>query len=88
MLNKPSRPTISLPPKPQISTTSAPLPTPVTEFKAKLNKKGFTVKFKDSVPHGGALVDTREFARPEFEFETPPWLEGVDVGFTSTCTVD
>lgn len=47
------------------------------ENKVKPNKKGHTVRFRDTVPDGGALEQVKEFTEPAFEHEIPYWIDVV-----------
>lgn len=50
-----------------------------SERGVKLNKKGHTVKFKDSIPDGGALEAIKEFKEEPYEMENPFWYRANEV---------
>ena len=58
------------------------------ERKPKLNRKGHTVRFKDTVPDGGDLVSVREFVRPDYEKEAERGDASDDVHGMSTHQLD
>jgi len=72
--------------------TSAPLSAGpldiVLKQEVKLNKKGHTVKFKDSIPEGGALESIREFTQAPHEHYDAPWKVEDDVHGMSTHQLD
>jgi len=72
------------PVKTDLSSSDPVSGTPVETKNVKLNKKGFTVRFRDTIPDG-VLEAVKEFTRPAFEFEKPPWHV---VCFAHNCRAD